>query len=181
METSDRKQVYVVCIGHEAKTDLLQRLLSIPQAKASSKGVTIISENGSETASIAEVPAKRRGRPRKTATAEPEEVEPPTKKRGRPRRTATATAEPEEILEIIEVVEEVQPVKKPRRSRKAVTPVVEVPSSSSISLGTPVLSPGSSKHGQEAVKEEVDQGAEAEVEDEASPVRHLDVYQTGEN
>jgi len=145
----------------------MQRLLSIPRAKASSKGVTIVSENGSETASIAEVPAKRRGRPRKTATAEPEEVEPPAKKpRGRARRTATATAEPEDIIEIIEVVEE---VKKPRRSRKAITPIVEVPASSSIA-GTPVQPPSTSKRSRSSKREEVDDGADAEVEDETTPV-----------
>jgi hypothetical protein len=149
------------------KLTIPQKLLAIPEAKASSKGVTIVSENGSETASVAEVPAKRRGRPRKTATAEPEEVEPPTKKpRGRTRRTATATAEPEDIIELIEAVEE---VKKPRRSR-AITPIVEVPASSSIALGAPVAPPSTSKRSRSTKREEVDDGADAEVEDETTPV-----------
>jgi hypothetical protein len=131
--------------------------------------VTIVSENGSETASIAEVPAKRRGRPsRKTATAEPEEVEPPAKKpRGRTTRTATATVEPEE--ETIQVIQAPEPVYKSRKKRP-VTPVVEVPSSSSLIQASPADPPSTSKRSRSTKREEVDDGADAEAEGETTPV-----------
>jgi len=80
----------------------------------------------------------------------------------------TVAAEPEEdIIEVIEVVEE---VKKPRKSRNAVTPVVEVPSSSSLGLATPVEPPSTSKRARIVKMEDMDQGADAEMEDETTPV-----------
>jgi hypothetical protein len=117
--------------------------------------VTIVSENGSETASVTDVPAKRgRGRPRKTATAEPEEVEPPAKKaRGGRTKKATATVEPEEIIVI---AEEETVAKKPRRSRKTVSPVVEIEASPSIVLGAPVGSRVSNDALVAAIKAELD-------------------------
>lgn len=130
--------------------------------------MTIVSENGSETASVTDVPAKRgRGRPRKTATTEPEEVEPPAKKaRGRHRK-ATATAEPEEIIVVAEA--EVT-AKKPRRSRKTVSPVVEIEASPAAILSTPVDARIEDAALAAVIKKEIDEGAEAEVEDEATPV-----------
>lgn len=123
--------------------------------KASNKGITVVSENGSETASVAEGPAKRRGRTRKTTTVEPDaqelEDEPPAKKRrGRPKKESTATVEPQEKEQRI-----VTP-KKPRGSSR-ITPVVELPAAdSAVILGSPVGP---------FVKDEADAGDEAEMED----------------
>jgi hypothetical protein len=64
------------------------------------------------------------------------------------------------------VIEEEEVVKKPRKSRKTASPVVEVPASSSVVLGLPVAAQAEVI----VAKEEVDAGAEAEVEDEATPV-----------
>jgi hypothetical protein len=62
-------------------------------------------------------------------------------------------------------------VKKPRRSRKAVTPVVEVPSSSSAILTSPARPPSTIKQSRIVKQEQADDGADAEVEDETTPVR----------
>lgn len=135
----------------------------------------MVSENGSETASVADAPAKRRGRPRKTITADleqdtPEAQEPPAKKpRGRPRKTETATAEPEDAAPAA-------PARKPGGSgRRNITPVVEVPINA-VTLGSP-LTPKSKLPDlpQVSAKEEVDEGEEAEIEDE--PKRVSDSWQ----
>jgi hypothetical protein len=62
-----------------------------------------------------------------------------------------------------------EPVYKSRKKRP-VTPVVEVPSSSSLVQAPPVDPPSTSKRSRSTKREEVDDGANAEVEDETTPV-----------
>ena len=50
------------------------------------------------------------------------------------------------------------------------TPVVEVPSSSSLVQAPPADPPSTSKRSRSTKREEVDDGANAEVEDETTPV-----------
>lgn len=155
---------------------MTQKILSLGRVKASNKGITVVSENGSETASVAEkaAPAKRRGRPPKKAPvaqapielpddSEDElaevEPEPPAKRpRGRPRK---ATIEPEA---------EIKPLKKARaNSRQVATPVVEIPPATS-ARATPIEQYTGYAIRDAVKQEEADAGAEAEVEDEPTPV-----------
>ena len=86
-------------------------------------------------------------------------------------RTATATVEPEEeIIKAIQVYQVPEPVHKSRKKRP-VTPVVEVPSSSSLVQAPQADPPSTSKRSRSTKREEVDDGANAEVEDETTPVR----------
>jgi hypothetical protein len=63
-----------------------------------------------------------------------------------------------------------EPVYKSRKKRP-VTPVVEVPSSSSLVQAPPADPPSTSKRSRSTKREEVDDGAIAEVEDQTTPVR----------
>jgi hypothetical protein len=63
-----------------------------------------------------------------------------------------------------------QSVYKSRNRKRAVTPVVEVPSSSSLVQALPADPPSTSKKSRATKKEEVDDGADAEVEAETTPV-----------
>ena len=63
-----------------------------------------------------------------------------------------------------------EPVHKSRKKRP-VTPVVEVPSSSSLVQAPQADPPSTSKRSRSTKREEVDDGANAEVEDETTPVR----------
>ena len=62
-----------------------------------------------------------------------------------------------------------EPVYKSRKKRP-VTPVVEVPSSSSLVQAPQPDPPSTSKRSRSTKREEVDDGANAEVEDETTPV-----------